>query len=57
MQTRCDYILSTDWRCFKMVRIRDVINYSLEHFTLWDRLLHPMEAGQYFGVSGLSAHI
>ena len=38
-----DYILGTDWSCLEMVIIRDVRNYSLYRFALWDRLLQrPM---------------
>ena len=39
LQTRCDYILGKDWLQFKMVVIKDVRNYSSDHFTLWARLL------------------
>ena len=37
--SRCDYILRTDQHRFKMVGIRDMRNFSLNHFSLRARLL------------------
>ena len=35
----CDYILGTDWRRFKQVGIRDIHNFSSDHFALRAQLL------------------
>ena len=36
---RCNYILGTDRRRFKLVRIRDIHNYMSDHFAIRARLL------------------
>ena len=38
-RSRCNYILGTDWRRFELVGIRDMRNFSLDHFALRARLL------------------
>ena len=38
-QSRCDYILGRDQRHFDLVGIRDMWNFSLEHFTLTEQFL------------------
>ena len=38
----CDNILGTDWLRFEMVGIRDVRNYSSDHFALRARLLQRL---------------
>ena len=48
IRARCDYILGTDLRRFKMAGIRGVMNYPLYHFSLRDGLLiFKKEAGNH----------
>ena len=42
LRTRCDYILGTHWHKFEMVGIRDVRNYSSDHFKLRARILQRL---------------
>ena len=37
--SRCDYILGTGRHRFELVWIRDIHNYTPEHFAIWERLL------------------
>ena len=39
LQSRCDYILGTDWRRFDIVGIQDMSNFSLDHFALRARII------------------
>ena len=56
MQEKMDYILGTDRRRFKMVRIRSVSNYPLYLFFLQARLLiFPTESGHHCNSGGLPA--
>ena len=42
LRSRCDYIIGTYWRRFDLVGIRDMRNYTLDHFAIRARLLrHP----------------
>ena len=55
---RCDYILGTDWRQFKVAVIRDVRNYPSNCPTLQTRLLiYPTEAGHQCGARVLLSQI
>ena len=58
MQARCDYIMGTDRRHFKIVGIRGVRYYPSDHFTPRARILiFPTEVRPHCGADGLPSKI
>ena len=50
--------MGTDWRRFKMVRIRDIRNYPSDSFALQDRILiYPRKEGHQCSTIVLLAQI